>query len=303
MRKPQGKRPPQFFERSLAVIVAAGGSLNAQAVRGPIRLADLAERVGVSESALFGMIDVLVSKGRLSPAAAFGDGEAVACSGGVCGSSCVGLDQCAFIANVPSTYTLVVDNLGGGVRDMTELQKALENGDVEVLLAFGPGLMGPVDDEPPVLDPDALAKAGSIVLLDAFPSVLSEAARVVLPTTSFAESEGTFVNFAGRVQHSARALVPNEECRPAFVLLGDLITGLTDEPAPGRAEVQRMLSLEIPELAQIDWASLPASTGQDLAGVDASAHACRLTGAVETMLGNGWETVPVSPRGKPPWIW
>mgnify|MGYP000718272155 CR=1 FL=1 len=82
-------------------------------VRGPIRSADLAERVGVSESALSGMIDVLVSKGRLSPAGAFGDGGAVACSGGACGSSCVGLDQCAFIANVPLTYTLIVDSAVG----------------------------------------------------------------------------------------------------------------------------------------------------------------------------------------------
>ena len=79
-------------------------------VRGPILSADLAERVGVSESALSGMIGVLVAKGRLSPAGAPGSGESVTCSGGACGSSCVGLDQCAFIANVPPTYTLIVDS-------------------------------------------------------------------------------------------------------------------------------------------------------------------------------------------------
>jgi len=79
-------------------------------VHGPIRSADLAERVGVSASALSGMIDVLVAKGRLSPAEDPGAGEAVACSGGACGSACVGLDQCAFIANVPASYTLIVDS-------------------------------------------------------------------------------------------------------------------------------------------------------------------------------------------------
>lgn len=78
-------------------------------VRGPIRSADLAERVGVSESALSGMIDVLVSKGRLSAAGASADGGAMACSGGACGSACVGLERCTFIANVPSTYTLILD--------------------------------------------------------------------------------------------------------------------------------------------------------------------------------------------------
>lgn len=77
-------------------------------VRGPIRSADLAERVGVSESALSGMIGVLVAKGRLSSAQAPGDGEEVACSGAACGASCVGLDECTFIANVPASYTLIV---------------------------------------------------------------------------------------------------------------------------------------------------------------------------------------------------
>lgn len=80
-------------------------------VRGPIRSADLAGRVGVSESALSGMIDVLVAKGRLSPAENPGAGEAVACSGSACGSACVGLDQCAFIANVPASYALIVDSV------------------------------------------------------------------------------------------------------------------------------------------------------------------------------------------------
>ena len=79
-------------------------------VRGPIRSVDLAERVGVSESALSGMIDVLVAEGRLSPGDDPGAGEAVACSGGACGSACLGLDQCAFIANVPASYTLIVDS-------------------------------------------------------------------------------------------------------------------------------------------------------------------------------------------------
>ena len=80
-----------------------------RAARGPIRSADLADRVGVSESALTGMIDVLVAKGRLSAAGNPGAGESVACSGSACGTSCVGLDQCAFIVNVPTSYSLIVD--------------------------------------------------------------------------------------------------------------------------------------------------------------------------------------------------
>ena len=79
-----------------------------RSVRGPIRSTELAERVGVSASALSGMIDVLVAKGRLAPAEDPGGGEAMACSGGACGTACVGLDRCAFIANLPASYTLIV---------------------------------------------------------------------------------------------------------------------------------------------------------------------------------------------------
>ena len=80
-----------------------------RSVRGPIRSTDLAGRVGVSESALSGMIDVLVAKGRLAAAEDPRGGEAVTCSGGACGTACVGLEQCAFIATVPASYTLIVD--------------------------------------------------------------------------------------------------------------------------------------------------------------------------------------------------
>ena len=77
--------------------------------RGPIRSSDLARRIGVSEPALDGMIDVLTAKGVLNESPGVTDGEAITCSGVACGTSCVGLDACPFIADVPSTYTLVVD--------------------------------------------------------------------------------------------------------------------------------------------------------------------------------------------------
>jgi NADH-quinone oxidoreductase subunit G len=197
----------------------------------------------------------------------------------------------------------VLETAAGGFGDVAALERALEAGEVDVLLALGPGLTGPVDDEPPVIDPSVLGRAGSLVVLDAFPSVVSEAATVLLPTTSFAEAHGTYVNFAGRVQHSAKALTPNEDCRPAMLLLGDILAGLSGDPAPGRRDLQRMISLEIPAFSRIDWDALPASTGQDLEGTDAAASACTLTGAAQTMLENGWDGVPTSPRGKPPWIW
>ncbi len=74
-----------------------------RAARGPIRSSDLARRIGVSDSALTGMIGVLADKGILDSPSDPGPGETVACSGVACGTTCVGLDECPFIVDVPAT--------------------------------------------------------------------------------------------------------------------------------------------------------------------------------------------------------
>ncbi len=80
-----------------------------RAARGPIRTSDLARRIGVSEPALDGMIGVLAAKGVLSAPSDSMPAEAIACSGVACGTTCIGLEACPFIANVPETYTLIVE--------------------------------------------------------------------------------------------------------------------------------------------------------------------------------------------------
>lgn len=78
-------------------------------VRGPIRSSELASRIGVSGSVLDGMIDVLVAKGKLEGSAGTVDEELVACSATACGASCVGLDKCPFIVDVPDMFSLVIE--------------------------------------------------------------------------------------------------------------------------------------------------------------------------------------------------
>ena len=80
-----------------------------RAAKGPIRASDLARRLDVSESALDGMVSVLVTNGRLSGSEVESGDEMVACSGIACGTSCVGLDDCAFIVSVPQTHHLVIE--------------------------------------------------------------------------------------------------------------------------------------------------------------------------------------------------
>jgi len=78
--------------------------------KGPIRSSDLALRLGISEGTLDGMVSVLVAKGRLLGSEPAPVEDVVACSGVACGTSCVGLELCPFIADVPDTYTLVIES-------------------------------------------------------------------------------------------------------------------------------------------------------------------------------------------------
>lgn len=199
---------------------------------------------------------------------------------------------------------LILDELCSGARPISELEQALRQGEADLLLALGPGLVGPVHDELPPLDPSLMGKAGQLIVLDACRSPMSDAASFLFPVLAFGEEEGCYVNFGERIQHSARGLVPKTDCRPITLILGDLLSNLTNEPLLNRDSVREKLSKEVPAFAQVDWSALPGAIGQQLPQQNGEPQAaCRVTGAVATMLQNGWEAVPPTPRGKPPWVW
>ena len=79
-------------------------------VKGPIKSSELASRIGVSDSALDGMLGVLVAQGKLEGSAETVDKGLVACSGTACGASCVGLDECPFTVDIPEVFSLVVES-------------------------------------------------------------------------------------------------------------------------------------------------------------------------------------------------
>lgn len=86
-----------------------------------------------------------------------------------------------------------------------------------------------ITGENPVLtDPNSahvrecLARAEFVVLHEIFPSATSEFADVLLPGTSFAERDGTFVNTERRVQLIRQAIPPVGEARPEWRILAEL---------------------------------------------------------------------------------
>ncbi|MGQ0563181.1 MAG: molybdopterin-dependent oxidoreductase [Gemmatimonadota bacterium] len=81
----------------------------------------------------------------------------------------------------------------------------------------------------------ARGNAGLFIYFGTKPSAAMRAADFVLPITTFAEQEGTFTNFEVRVQRFWPALQPPPLARPAWQVLGVVLSGLGDGDAPASA--------------------------------------------------------------------
>ena len=76
-----------------------------QQANSPITINELGRKMGIESSALQGMIDFWVRKGRLRDDDALVEDEA-ACDTGSCGDSCYGLTACPFTAKMPRSYSI-----------------------------------------------------------------------------------------------------------------------------------------------------------------------------------------------------
>ena len=81
-----------------------------EAAQGSINLNDLSQKLGVERSALVGMIQYWVRKGRLKDDVRENNLSLNACSTGTCSGSCPGPQGCPFIMKMPQTYTLTRRN-------------------------------------------------------------------------------------------------------------------------------------------------------------------------------------------------
>ncbi len=84
--------------------------------------------------------------------------------------------------------------------------------------------------------PEGFAEGADLVVyLGTVESPALADADFVLPITSYAEQEGTFTNFEGRVQRFWPALEGPPMARPAWQVLGVTLAGLEDGAAPASA--------------------------------------------------------------------
>lgn len=103
----------------------------------------------------------------------------------------------------------LLDRAGlGAPSSAAELAEAIGAGRVQTVLSLGSHI------EDPALGA-RLAQA-QLIALATHEGTLSQAGQVVLPASSWAEAEGTFVNFKGMSQVSYRAITPQGSSLPAW---------------------------------------------------------------------------------------
>jgi NADH-quinone oxidoreductase subunit G len=122
-------------------------------------------------------------------------------------------------------------------------------------------------------DAAAVARAGQVILIASTMPADARAAAIALPTSTMAEEEGTFTNLRGRVQRYFQASAAPGMSRPAWWILGDLLTQLGEQTSAYTAsEAFAALAAARPEFAGLSYETL-GLRGQVMSGQPAAREA------------------------------
>ncbi len=145
---------------------------------------------------------------------------------------------------------------------VTRLLDGAREGKIKGLIVMGTDLVGDFGRE--VVE-SALEKLELFVVIDLRGSETSLYADVILPASSFAETDGTLTNHAGRVQRVHQAFPPPGEAQEGWKVLGSLLAALGDATAWRSAEQAfAAVARDSASFAGLDYATI-GSAGKALA--------------------------------------
>jgi NADH-quinone oxidoreductase subunit G len=130
-------------------------------------------------------------------------------------------------------------------RSFEDFLKAVADGSVRTVVALGSQIPDPSKQT-------ALPASLELIAIATHEGPWAERAKVLLPASSWAESDGTFVNAKGLHQQSEKAIEPQGGSRPAHRLVAELAKAL------GVAPVWKRLSDIQSSLSSINKSSAPA---------------------------------------------
>lgn len=116
----------------------------------------------------------------------------------------------------PNSRGLQALGLLNGGPSAADILDAAEKGEIKALLIFGADLTKGFTQE----KLDTALEHVQVVVCDTDYTGTSAYAEVLLPIGAVPESEGTYTNFAGRVQHVRQAFPPPQQAKPGWEVLG-----------------------------------------------------------------------------------
>jgi NADH-quinone oxidoreductase subunit G len=133
---------------------------------------------------------------------------------------------------------------------LPDLAASIDAGKVKVVVSIGEDLAAAG------LTAAQLAKV-SVIYLGTHANATSAAAKVVLPTLSVFEKNGTFVNQQFRLQKFAKAVPGPQGATDDLIVLAKLATAAGATVPSDLGSIWKLLAAEIPNLAPITYANLP----------------------------------------------
>jgi len=179
----------------------------------------------------------------------------------LCGNICIsggGVHPLRAQANTQGIHDLGCSPVSEGVR-ADGLAQAISDGRIKALIACG---ADPAVTVPGLAAAGLLDKLDLLVVHDLFPGETSRSAHVVLPATSFLESDGTFTNTERRVQRVRPAVDARGEARPAWSVFSSLsaLSG-ADFGYASASQVFGELAAATPGYTELSHAGLDESGG------------------------------------------
>jgi NADH-quinone oxidoreductase subunit G len=135
-------------------------------------------------------------------------------------------------------------------QQLTALGAQIDAGKVNVVIAVGEDLAAAG------LTAAQLAKV-AVIYLGTHLNATSAAAKVVLPTLSVFEKNGTFVNQQFRIQKFAKAVPCPQGATDDLIVLAKLATAAGATAASDMGSVWKLIAAEVPALAAMTYANLP----------------------------------------------
>ncbi len=169
-------------------------------------------------------------------------------------------------AHVAGVWGIEPDDLPGVGRSAFEMMDAMgRDGGVRALLVMGSNPLVSAPDSARV--EQRVADLDFLVVCDFFLSETAEHADVVLPTTQWAEEDGTMTNFEGRVVLRQAAVAAPPEVRSDLAVLSALASrlgytaGFPQEPQAVFDELRRASAGGRADYAGITWERIIAEDG------------------------------------------